>query len=56
LKHFLMMIAFAAITGLVFGIVQRETRREQFVYGVKVFLEFVVVGLALGWILYFIPW
>jgi len=24
-------------------------------YGLKVFLEFLIIGLALAWVLYFIP-
>ena len=34
---------------------RKESKREQLVYGVKVFAEFLVIGLVLGWILYFLP-
>jgi hypothetical protein len=34
----------------------KDTAQERLVYGLKVFAEFIVIGLALGWILYFIPW
>lgn len=50
-----MMILFAALVSLVFGVVARDTTRERFVYGVKVFVEFVGIGLALAWLLYFLP-
>lgn len=49
------MILFAALAAIVFGVISKDTNRERWIYGVKVFAEFVVIGLALGWILYFIP-
>ncbi len=55
MRHFLVMTAFALLAAVVFGAVAKETRREQLAYGVKVFLEFIVIGLALGWVLYFLP-
>jgi hypothetical protein len=55
LIHLLVMILFAALVSLVFGLVARDTGRERFFYGVKVFVEFVGIGLALAWLLYFLP-
>lgn len=55
MTHFLIMVLFAALVGVVMGIVSRETRREQLRYGLKVFGEFVVIGLLLAWGLYFLP-
>jgi hypothetical protein len=49
------MTAFAFFAAAVFGIVAKESSKEQMVYGLKVFAEFLIIGLALGWILYFIP-
>jgi hypothetical protein len=49
------MVLFAALVSLVFGLVARDTGRERFYYGVKVFVEFVGIGLALAWLLYFLP-
>jgi hypothetical protein len=49
------MTVFAALTSVVFGTVAKDTPRERFLYGLKVFAEFMVIGLVLGWILYFIP-
>jgi hypothetical protein len=34
----------------------KDDNRERWLYGLKVFAEFIVIGLALGWLLYFIPW
>ena len=50
-----MMISFAALVAIVFGIVGRDTPREKCLYGLKIFAEFVGIGLALAWLLYFLP-
>lgn len=55
MRHFLVMCLFAALASIVFGAISKDTTHERWVYGVKVFAEFVVIGLALGWVLYFIP-
>jgi undecaprenyl pyrophosphate phosphatase UppP len=49
------MILFASIVAIVFGVVARDTKRERLLYGVKVFAEFIGIGLALAWLLYFLP-
>jgi hypothetical protein len=55
LRHFLVMIVFAALVGTIFGTVGRERRRESFVYGLKIFGEFMAIGLLLAWLLYWLP-
>jgi undecaprenyl pyrophosphate phosphatase UppP len=55
LRHFLVMTAFAFVAATVFGTVARDTTKERLLYGLKVFAEFMVIGLALGWVLYFLP-
>lgn len=55
MRHFLVMTLFAALTSIVFGAMAKETPRERVLYGAKVFGEFMVIGLILSWILYFIP-
>lgn len=55
MKHFLMMVVFAALVGTVFGTVGRERRGESFIYGLKIFGEFLVIGLLLAWLLYWFP-
>jgi hypothetical protein len=55
LKHLLVMILFAALVAIVFGAVARNSRRERVVYGLKIFAEFIGIGLALAWLLYFFP-
>jgi hypothetical protein len=49
------MTVFAALASVVFGSVAKDGPRERCLYGLKVFAEFMVIGLILGWILYFIP-
>jgi len=50
-------VAVVAATGdaTCFGAMAKDTPRERLLYGLKVFAEFIVIGLVLGWILYFIP-
>jgi hypothetical protein len=49
------MMLFATMVALVFGVVSRDTGRERLFYGLKVFAEFMGIGLALAWLLYFLP-
>ena len=46
---------FAALAAVVFGVVAKDTTNERWLYGLKVFAEFMIIGLILGWVLYFIP-
>ena len=55
MRHVLVMTAFAGLAAVVFGIVAKDSKKDRIVYGLKVFAEFLVIGLALGWILYLIP-
>ncbi len=54
--HFSLMVLFALIVALVFGVVGREGEQGRLRYGFKIFLEFVGVGFVLAWLLYFVPW
>jgi hypothetical protein len=49
------MLLFAIFVSAVFSVVARDTVRERVFYGIKVFAEFVGIGLALAWLLYFLP-
>lgn len=55
MTHLLIMLLFAALVAIVFGVIARDNRRERALYGLKVFVEFVGIGLALAWLLYFLP-
>jgi hypothetical protein len=49
------MILFALLVAVVFGVVGREGEHGRVRYGVKIFLEFLGVGFALAWLLYWVP-
>lgn len=55
MRHFLVMTTFAALAAVVFGTVAKDSNRERAAYALKVFAEFMVIGLVLAWILYFFP-
>lgn len=55
MRHFLVMTVFALLASIVFGAVAKDTTQDRVLYGLKVFAEFMVIGLVLGWVLYFIP-
>jgi hypothetical protein len=54
-RHFLVMTAFAVMAAVVFGTVAKDTTTDRLTYGLKVFLEFMAIGLLLSWVLYFLP-
>jgi hypothetical protein len=54
-RHFLVMTVFAVLAAVVFGTVAKDTTRDRVTYGLKVFVEFMAIGLILSWILYFLP-
>ena len=55
MRHVFWMAVFAGLTAVVFGVVAKGSDRQRFVYGLKVFGEFLFVAFILGWILYFLP-
>ena len=55
MTHFVLMLVFAAIVATVFGIISKDNLEDRLKYSIRVFLEFVVVGLVLAWVFYFLP-
>ena len=55
LSHFTTLFLFALIVSTVFALITKNTPQEQFRYGVFVFLSFLFVALAVGWIMYPLP-
>ena len=49
------MTLFALLVAIVFGIIGRDTTRARLLYGLKVFGQFIGIGFALAWLLYFLP-
>lgn len=55
LSHFEALLIFAVIVSTVFALITKSTPREQVRYGIFVFLSFLVVALAVGWLMYPLP-
>lgn len=53
--HFAYLFAFAFFVAAAFAALSAGTAKERFVYGLKVFAQFVIISLALAWLFYFIP-
>ena len=53
--HFLYLIGFAFFTAVCFGVFSVGSVKEKFLYGLKVFAQFLIVSIALAWVFYFIP-
>ena len=50
--HVVAMILFALFVSVVFAVISKNDPREQVIYGVKVFVAFIGIGLALAWVMY----
>ena len=55
LSHFTALFVFALFVSTVFALITKNEPREQFRYGVFVFLSFIAVGFVVGWIMYPLP-
>lgn len=55
IAHFPAMVLFAFLVSVVFGLLSKNTPRDRWIYGAKVFAAFVGVALILGWIMYPVP-
>lgn len=55
IAHFTSLLIFAFIVSVVFAVLSKETRRDRLIYGLRVFLGFVGVALALAWLMYPFP-
>jgi hypothetical protein len=55
LSHFQALAIFALLVSTVFALVTKEEPREQFRYGVFVFVSFLAVAFAVGWLMYPLP-
>ena len=54
-SHLLLMVLFAFFVSLVFAALLRDEPREQLRTGAMMFGTFVVVAVALGWLMYPLP-
>ena len=55
LSHFTALVVFALIVSTVFALITKNEPREQFRYGVFVFLSFLAVAIVVGWFMYPLP-
>ncbi len=55
MTHLFWMAVFSTLVAIVFGVVAKGTNRHRLIYGLKVFAQFMLIALALGWVLYFLP-
>lgn len=49
------MVLFAFLVSIVFGVLGKDTLRGRILYGVKSFVLFIVIAIALAWIMYPFP-
>lgn len=52
LSHFQALLLFSFLISVVFGCLTRRTAAARFRSGVLAFLLFIVLGAAVGWLLY----
>ena len=57
MTHFLAMTIFSGLVGIVFAAISSEHHDtpSRVKYGFKVFGSFVLIGLGIAWVLYFLP-
>jgi hypothetical protein len=55
LSHFSALFIFATIVSTVFALITKNEPREQLRYGMFVFLSFLAVAFAVGWIMFPLP-
>lgn len=54
-SHFPALVLFTFLISVAFGLLSKNTPRDQVIYGAKVFVAFVGVALILAWIMYPVP-
>jgi len=54
--HFAYLLAFSFFISVVFGAISDGDTKTKVRYGMKSFLQFVIISLAIAWLIYFIPW
>jgi len=53
--HFLYLVGFGVFVAIAFGVFASGSTKDKFIYGLKIFAQFLIVSLVLAWILYFFP-
>ncbi len=52
LNHFQALLLFAFVISVAFAYLTKQTLSERLKYALWAFLAFLVVGVALGWVMY----
>ncbi len=52
MTHFLAILFFALVISLSFGFLTKRTLRDRLRYALLTFLGFVLIAVAIGWLLY----
>lgn len=52
INQFLDMAWFALIISVVLGLMSRQTVKERIKYGIYAFLAFMVISIAIAWLMY----
>lgn len=55
LNHFQALLLFAAVISIAFAFLTKQTARDRLKYALWAFLAFVLVAVALGWLMYPFP-
>lgn len=53
--HLGLMVVFAALVSTVFATLMRDEPSEQLRFGARLVAGFIGTGIAVGWLLYFLP-
>jgi len=53
--HFLYLVGFGLFVSVAFAIFAKGDTKSRVLYGLKTFAQFVLISMALAWVLYFIP-
>ncbi len=53
--HFFYLVGYAFFVATVFSMFNSGGTKEKIIYGVKVFVQFLIISLILAWIFYFLP-
>ncbi len=54
--HFLYLIGFSFFVAIAFGVFASGDSKYKFIYGLKIFAQFLFISLILAWIFYFLPY
>jgi len=55
MTHWGLLAALSAAISLAFAFLMRDEPRERLLFGLKMFLGFLLFAFAAGWILFFLP-